>query len=200
MADWWPCAMRTLDGSRTPPPSRAMPASVSPPTRVTGFDQMLRETSPDCVIVTVPDHAHCFYIVRALELGSDVITEKPLTIDAEVLSPHRRGPAGERAHRDRRLQLPLLAGALAAEAGAHGRDHRRCDRGPLRVAARYAITAPTTSAAGTATRPTPAACSCTRPPTTSTWSTGGLGSVPRSGYRPWPPRVLSAGDRSTRSV
>ena len=34
-------------------------------------------------------------------------------------------------------------------------------------------TAPTTSGAGTATRPTPAACWCTRRATTSTWSTGG---------------------------
>jgi predicted dehydrogenase len=46
------------------------------------FDQMLRETSAECVIVTVPDYAHCEYIVRALELGANVITEKPLTIDA----------------------------------------------------------------------------------------------------------------------
>ena len=54
-----------------------------PPYATDHFDRMLRETSPDCVIVTVPDHAHCFYIVRALELGADVITEKPLTVDAE---------------------------------------------------------------------------------------------------------------------
>ena len=47
------------------------------------FDQMLRETSAERVIVVVPDYAHCEYIVRALELGTDVITEKPLTIDAE---------------------------------------------------------------------------------------------------------------------
>src|SRR6516225_10073458 len=47
------------------------------------FDRMVREKSPDRVIVTVPDHAHCAYIVRALELGADVITEKPLTVDAE---------------------------------------------------------------------------------------------------------------------
>jgi predicted dehydrogenase len=46
------------------------------------FDRMLRETSPECVIVTVPDYAHCKYIVRALALGANVITEKPLTIDA----------------------------------------------------------------------------------------------------------------------
>lgn len=62
----------------------AVDAGVSAPTyAASDFDRMLRETSPDCVIVTVPDYAHCAYIVRALELGSDVITEKPLTIDAE---------------------------------------------------------------------------------------------------------------------
>jgi predicted dehydrogenase len=47
------------------------------------FDRMVQQTSPERVIVTVPDHAHCAYIVRALELGADVITEKPLTVDAE---------------------------------------------------------------------------------------------------------------------
>ena len=59
-------------------------ASVTTPTYASSdFDAMLRETSPERVIVTVPDHAHCEYIVRALEFGADVITEKPLTIDAE---------------------------------------------------------------------------------------------------------------------
>jgi predicted dehydrogenase len=47
------------------------------------FDRMLRETAPDRLIVTVPDHLHCHYIVRALEQGVDVITEKPLTVDAD---------------------------------------------------------------------------------------------------------------------
>ena len=47
------------------------------------FDRMVQQTSPERVIVTVPDHAHCAYIVRALELGADVITKKPLTVDAE---------------------------------------------------------------------------------------------------------------------
>jgi predicted dehydrogenase len=62
----------------------AADAGVQVPTySADNFDRMLRETSPERVIVTVPDHAHCNYIVRALELGADVITEKPLTIDAE---------------------------------------------------------------------------------------------------------------------
>ncbi len=46
------------------------------------FDEMIRTQRPDRVIVTVPDRLHADYIVRALELGCDVVTEKPLTIDA----------------------------------------------------------------------------------------------------------------------
>ncbi|MCS7338957.1 MAG: Gfo/Idh/MocA family oxidoreductase, partial [Verrucomicrobiae bacterium] len=42
---------------------------------------MIRETRPDTVIVTTKDSAHDAYIVRAMELGCDVITEKPMTID-----------------------------------------------------------------------------------------------------------------------
>ena len=62
----------------------AADAGVQVPTYpADNFDLMLRETSPERVIVTVPDHAHCDYIVRALELGAGVITEKPLTFDAE---------------------------------------------------------------------------------------------------------------------
>ena len=47
------------------------------------FDKMLKETRPDCVIVTCPDAFHDDYIVRALDAGCDCITEKPLTTTAE---------------------------------------------------------------------------------------------------------------------
>jgi predicted dehydrogenase len=47
------------------------------------FDQMIAETKPDVVIVTSIDRTHHTYITRAMELGCDVITEKPMTIDAE---------------------------------------------------------------------------------------------------------------------
>ncbi|GGY40367.1 Gfo/Idh/MocA family protein [Pseudoduganella albidiflava] len=47
------------------------------------FDQMIRETRPQYVIVTTPDAKHDEYIVRALEAGCDVITEKPMTTTAE---------------------------------------------------------------------------------------------------------------------
>ena len=47
------------------------------------FNLMLAERSPDVVIVTTVDGSHHLYIVAALEHGCDVITEKPMTTDAE---------------------------------------------------------------------------------------------------------------------
>ena len=45
------------------------------------FEKMILETKPDDVIVTSVDRTHDYYIIRAMELGCDVITEKPMTID-----------------------------------------------------------------------------------------------------------------------
>src|SRR5687767_10425573 len=47
----------------------------------TDFDKMMTATKPDIVIVTTTDSEHDKQIVRALEMGSDVITEKPMTTD-----------------------------------------------------------------------------------------------------------------------
>ena len=47
------------------------------------FDKMIAEQKPDVVIVTTPDCFHDRYIVRGMELGCDVITEKPMTIDGK---------------------------------------------------------------------------------------------------------------------
>ncbi|MBN9393534.1 MAG: Gfo/Idh/MocA family oxidoreductase [Chloroflexi bacterium] len=49
----------------------------------TDFDRMLAEQRPDRLIVTSIDRTHHEYIVRAMEAGCDVITEKPMTVDAE---------------------------------------------------------------------------------------------------------------------
>ncbi len=46
------------------------------------FDRMIADTKPDTVIVTTVDATHHLYIMRAMELGCDVITEKPMTTDA----------------------------------------------------------------------------------------------------------------------
>jgi predicted dehydrogenase len=45
------------------------------------FAEMLAVARPDCVIVTTVDRYHHEYIIRSLQAGCDVITEKPLTID-----------------------------------------------------------------------------------------------------------------------
>jgi predicted dehydrogenase len=45
------------------------------------FDRMIAETQPDVVIVSTVDKTHHHYIIRAMELGCDVITEKPMTTD-----------------------------------------------------------------------------------------------------------------------
>jgi Predicted dehydrogenases and related proteins len=47
------------------------------------FEKMIREHRVDVVIVTSVDRTHHEYLCRAMEAGCDVITEKPLTVDAE---------------------------------------------------------------------------------------------------------------------
>jgi predicted dehydrogenase len=47
------------------------------------FDKMIAETKPDAVLITTVDSSHASYIVRALELGVDVISEKPLCTDEQ---------------------------------------------------------------------------------------------------------------------
>ncbi|MEK7225650.1 MAG: Gfo/Idh/MocA family oxidoreductase, partial [Bacteroidota bacterium] len=45
------------------------------------YEQMLQQTKPDYVIVTTVDSTHDEFIVKALEMGFNVITEKPMTTD-----------------------------------------------------------------------------------------------------------------------
>lgn len=47
------------------------------------FEKMILETKPDTVIVTSIDRTHHRYIIKAMEMGCDVISEKPMTMDAE---------------------------------------------------------------------------------------------------------------------
>lgn len=62
------------------------------------FDTMLQTEKPDFVIVTTVDVFHAEYIIRSLEAGCDVITEKPMTtrddlcrdiLDAEKRTGHK---------------------------------------------------------------------------------------------------------------
>jgi len=59
----------------------AMGGQAVPTYRAAEFDRMIAETKPDVVIVTSVDVTHSDYICRAMELGCDVVTEKPMTTD-----------------------------------------------------------------------------------------------------------------------
>lgn len=45
------------------------------------FDAMVAQTQPDTIIVTTNDNTHDTFIVRGMELGCDIVTEKPMTTD-----------------------------------------------------------------------------------------------------------------------
>lgn len=47
------------------------------------FDKMIQQTNPDLVITTTTDCFHADYAVRAMELGCDVLSEKPLATEAD---------------------------------------------------------------------------------------------------------------------
>lgn len=64
---------RSRANGTTPPPAYA----------AADFERMIAETKPDYVIVTTVDATHDGYIIRAMELGCDVISEKPMTTTAE---------------------------------------------------------------------------------------------------------------------
>ncbi|MBL1419605.1 MAG: Gfo/Idh/MocA family oxidoreductase [Alphaproteobacteria bacterium] len=49
------------------------------------FETMITEQKPDNVVVTVPDYLHHEYIIKSLQNGCNVITEKPMTTDLEKL-------------------------------------------------------------------------------------------------------------------
>ncbi|HUU29143.1 MAG TPA: Gfo/Idh/MocA family oxidoreductase [archaeon] len=49
----------------------------------TDFDQMIRTIKPESVIVTTVDAYHAYYVTRAMELGCNVLSEKPLCTEAE---------------------------------------------------------------------------------------------------------------------
>jgi len=72
--DWYNRQLAEMDGCQSVPTYKAEQ-----------FDQMIAETKPDTVIVTTIDATHHIYITRAMALGCDVITEKPMTTDLPKL-------------------------------------------------------------------------------------------------------------------
>ena len=51
----------------------------------TDFEKMMKETRPDVLIVTTMDSTHHHFIIRGMELGADIITEKPMTTDEKKI-------------------------------------------------------------------------------------------------------------------
>ncbi len=47
----------------------------------TNFEKMMLEAKPEVLIVTTVDATHSEFIIRGMELGADIITEKPMTTD-----------------------------------------------------------------------------------------------------------------------
>jgi predicted dehydrogenase len=64
--------------------SRAAGATPPPAYAPNDFEKMLANTKPDAVIVTTMCATHHEYIVRAMNAGFDVITEKPMTTTAKT--------------------------------------------------------------------------------------------------------------------
>lgn len=60
----------------------------------TDFDEMITNTQPDLVIVTTKDSTHHEFIIKGLDAGIDVLSEKPMTIDEqkcqEIIDAERR--------------------------------------------------------------------------------------------------------------
>ncbi|PJJ61069.1 Gfo/Idh/MocA family protein [Hymenobacter chitinivorans] len=55
---------------------------VSCPT-FTNFDQMMKQTKPELLIVTTVDATHNEFIIKGMEYGANIITEKPMTTDEQ---------------------------------------------------------------------------------------------------------------------
>ena len=79
----------------------------------TDFDRMVKEARPDVVAITTVDAYHAEYIIRALDLGIDVITEKPMMIDEKQTPGGASTPRSATAQDHRRAQHAVRAGARA---------------------------------------------------------------------------------------
>jgi predicted dehydrogenase len=111
----------------------------------TDFDTMVKTARPDLVAITTVDAHHAEYIVRALDLGIDVITEKPMVtdeaqcqrvLDAEVRNKRKIivGFNYRFAPKHVKIKEVLLSGAIGTVTGvdfhwyldtSHGADYFR---------------------------------------------------------------------------
>ena len=94
------------------------------------FERMLREQRVEEVVVTSMDATHHDFICRAMEAGCDVVTEKPMTIDADkcqqILDTQRRTGRSLRvtfnyryAPRNSKVKQVLQSGAIGEVFSVH---------------------------------------------------------------------------------
>lgn len=51
----------------------------------TDFEKMMRETKPEVLIVTTDDNTHDYFIEKGMEMGANIICEKPMAIDEKKI-------------------------------------------------------------------------------------------------------------------
>ena len=81
------------------------------------FDRMIQETKPEVVIITTKDATHSQYIIRAMELGCDVMTEKPMTTDEvdALLAEPKKFESAEATRDAAMLELMYSTGMRVTE-------------------------------------------------------------------------------------
>ena len=57
---------------------------VSCPT-YTDFEKMMKETNPELLIVCTVDATHHEFIIKGMEMGANILTEKPMTTDEKKI-------------------------------------------------------------------------------------------------------------------
>jgi predicted dehydrogenase len=114
---------------------------VDAPTYVADkFENMIRDTKPDAVIVTTTDCFHVPYAIQAMELGTDVICEKPLAITAkqcnDLLATERRTGRkvttafnARHGNSEEEIKRVLLSGALGPIISATFEEYLDVDHG-----------------------------------------------------------------------
>ncbi len=110
-----------------------------------------------------------------MELGCNVITEKPMTIDAPAAARSSQASSGRGRASGVHLQLSMRPAQYQGLRAAPLRRHRNCHERALRVDARTPATVPLlTSAAGTGIKKNAGGLlRAASRPTISTWSTSG---------------------------
>ena len=193
---WWRWATPTPGGPSTTAGSQRRPrASGSASCDPAELTRTIREQGIDRVIITTPDLTHADYICQTLRAGARRRRREAPDRGRRGLPPDHRGRRGDRPPRRRHLQLPVLPAQHRAQGRRAVRGDRRRSPPWTSAGCSTPCTAPTTSAAGTGRRRTPAGCWSTSPPTTSTWSTGGSADTPERVFASGGLRFYGPGQR-----